>query len=118
MREEILDLDEVMERVQNDKELLIELIEIFLEDCPGKIKGLREAARSNNRQQVADIAHSLKGSSGNLAAKRIATLFLQIEQKGKNDDMTNIPQILDEIEGHLKDLKSYLEHLREEFKDS
>ena len=105
-------------KVQNDKELLIELIEIFLEDCPGKIAGIREAAETQNCEQVADIAHSLKGSSGNLAAKKISTLFLQIEQKGKNGDLTNISQILDEIEGHLTNFRNYLEKLRKEFKGS
>ena len=38
MSEEILDLKEVMERVQDDKELLLELFDIFITDYSEKRK--------------------------------------------------------------------------------
>ncbi len=113
MENEILDYQEVMERVENDRELLIELIEIFLDDCPPKIRKIREAAAGGDYTQMSDMAHSLKGSSGNLAAKKMSSLFLQIEQKGKSQDASGVDDILGDAEALLQELRGYLQKLKD-----
>ena len=112
--DDIIDLKEVMERVQDDRELLMELIQIFLDDCPPKITALRKAADEKNFVQIADLAHAMKGSSGNLAAKKISGIFLQIEQLGRQQKTENINGLLDQVERYLGDVRVYLGKLKNE----
>ncbi len=114
MNPDIIDLNEVLERVQNDRELLLELFGIFLEDCPVKISAMKEAVQRKDFAQLKDIAHSMKGASGNISAKSINALFLQIEQMAKNNNVTGIEGLFKGIEKQLQDLKIYSDKLKQE----
>ena len=116
MSQDVIDLNEVLERVQNDHELLIELLDIFLEDCPGKINAIKESVAKKDFMQLRDIAHSMKGASGNISAKKIHAIFLQIEQMAKNNDASAIPQCLEELDAQLEDLQAYRLKLKKDFK--
>ena len=116
MNSEIIDLKEVLDRVQNDRELLIELLDIFLEDCPPKINAIKEAVAKKDFLQLRDIAHSMKGASGNISAKNINASFLQIEQMAKNNDLNSIDVSLKELDKRFEELKTYSKKLKEDLK--
>lgn len=116
MNQDVVDLNEVLERVQNDKDLLLELFDIFLEDCPAKIASLKDAVSAKDLSKLRDVAHSMKGASANIAAKRINASFLQMEQLAKNNTVTGIEQLLKDIDGQINDLKVYAQKLKMEFK--
>ncbi len=115
MTDDIIDLKEVLERVQQDKELLLELLGIFLEDCPIKIAAIKEALPKKDFKQLHELAHSMKGASGNLSAKSISAHFLQIEQTAKNNDVSGIAECVVHIEKELQELRTYLEKLKKGF---
>ena len=80
MNDDVVDLKEALERVQDDKELLLELFDIFLGDCTKKIEIIRQAIEKKDLNQLKDTAHSLKGASGNISAKKLYNSFLTMEQ--------------------------------------
>ncbi len=88
MSNEILDLNEFLERVQDDKELLLELIDIFSEDYAIKRKLLQEAVEQDNFEEIKSISHSLKGASGNISAITLRKIFLDFEEMGKASDLS------------------------------
>ncbi|HOW35723.1 MAG TPA: Hpt domain-containing protein [Candidatus Omnitrophota bacterium] len=114
MEKEVIDLKEVLERVQDDRELLIELLEIFTDDCPLKLKAIREAAAKKDFVALKDVAHSMKGASGNISAKPTYAAFLEIEQMAKDGNLGDIERPLKEIEGQLEQLKAYARKLEED----
>ena len=116
MSQEIVDLKEVLERVQNDKELLLELLDIFIEDYPLKIEAIRQGIQEKNFEKLRDASHSMKGASGNIAAKRINTLFVQIEQLVKMNSTDGIEDLLKSLEQAFSDFKDYTEKLKQDFK--
>ena len=118
MNQEIVDLPEVLERVQNDRDLLLELLDIFLNDCPSKIKAIRGAVQNKDFETLKELSHSMKGASGNISAKKINAVFLVIEQKAKARTLEGLDGVLQELDGHINDLRSYSLHLKEEFKKS
>ena len=71
MSDEVLDLNEFLERVQDDKELLLELLDIFSDDYQKKRVQLEEAVNKNDSEQIKSVAHSLKGASGNNLRLRV-----------------------------------------------
>ncbi len=109
-----IDLKEVLERVQNDKELLKELLDIFLQDCPQKVKAIKEAYQAKNMTQLKDAAHSMKGASGNISAKQLYALFSALDQKGRNDDFSGVDVLIADLDRELKVLEEYSHKLKQE----
>jgi CheY-like chemotaxis protein/HPt (histidine-containing phosphotransfer) domain-containing protein len=58
-------------------------IRYYLEDAPKLMETLREAVSSADSQAVANAAHSLKSSSANLGAVRLAKLSSDLEKVGR-----------------------------------
>jgi len=116
MPDDCVDLREVLERVQHDRELLLELFEIFLDDCPKKIALLKTAVQKANVQQIKDIAHSLKGASGNIAAKKINATFIIIEQLAKENKMEDVKNLIPQLDVQLTELRNYSKKLENDFK--
>ena len=80
MNEQTLDLNEFLERVQDDKELLLELLDIFVNDYKEKSRLLNQAISQKDIEQVKGIAHSLKGAYGNISAKSMRKSLIIFEE--------------------------------------
>jgi len=75
-----------------------ELIEIFLEDTAIHLDSLSTAVEEANSQEIQRLAHKLKGSSANLGATRMTTLFEQLEQANNAEVKTLFEAIKNEFE--------------------
>jgi len=62
---------------------LRELIEIFLQDTPLRLTEIDQALAKLDGPSLIRAAHTIKGSSGNFGATRLARLALEIEMLGK-----------------------------------
>ncbi len=80
----LIDLEELLTRVENDRELMRDLLSIFKEEFPRRRQALREAVESLNAKQVASEAHALKGMLSNLAAREAAEAAARLEQLGRD----------------------------------
>lgn len=118
MSEKIVDMDEVLERVDGDRELFFELIDIFEEDYQEKMKEVDECIKKENFDRIKEIAHSLKGSSGNISAKKIYFSFKELEQLAAGKDVGKINTIVSELSQQFPELQTHILQLREEFKKS
>ncbi|HVQ35996.1 MAG TPA: Hpt domain-containing protein [Pyrinomonadaceae bacterium] len=59
--------------------LVMELIELYLQDATVKIEAVREALAQADGEALKCVAHSLKGSSGTLGVRQIASLCEELE---------------------------------------
>jgi HPt (histidine-containing phosphotransfer) domain-containing protein len=107
MSEEIIDLKDVLERVQDDKELLAELFDIYQEDFVIKRKSLGEAITAKDIGRIKEIAHSLKGASGNISAKPLHASCLKLEALAKDGKTDGMPELLPEIDGYFEEVKKF-----------
>ncbi len=114
MNVEVLDIKEFLERIQNDKSLFWELLDIFVEDFQQKKGQLREALQKNDATQVRKLAHALKGSSANISAHQLAVVLLELEKKGKNNDLSGVDVLLTDMENKFEALLVRISRLREE----
>jgi len=115
MNENVLDLNEFLQRVQEDKELLVELLDIFSEDFAGKRKSLGEAVTQEDYEQVRNIAHSLKGASGNISAKNLREIFMKVEDMGKRGEFQNIEQLMSEADKEFEMLSGRILEVKEQY---
>lgn len=109
-----IDLKEVMERVQDDAELLFELLEIFVEDFEDKRQKLGEAVEAGDVETVQAITHGLKGASGNIAAKAMHEHIKAIEAAAKTGDIAPTKEGLPLLDQQFEDLKVHIEKLKAE----
>ena len=84
--EAVIDLPNVLERVEDDRDLLRELVELFLEEAPLRLATIRDAVTSRNGKMLQEAAHALKGSAGNLAAGAVYEAAKQLEYFGRDGE--------------------------------
>ena len=66
-------------QLDGEPDLIVELIDLYLDDAPRRMAALREAVVCKDLPEVKREFHSLKGSSGNLGALRIAQICQELE---------------------------------------
>jgi HPt (histidine-containing phosphotransfer) domain-containing protein len=88
--EPVLNLPELLARVENDSELLRELIGIAKVDIPRHLSLLREAVARADVQNIEKLGHTLKGLLSNLAATRAAGAAGRLEQLARSGDTTSL----------------------------
>lgn len=96
-----VDLDHALTWVDQDRELLAELVGIFLQDYPLRLTELHEAIAQGDAPRTQRVAHGLKGSVAGFGAKRAKELALRLELIGKNGDLAEARPALDDLEGEL-----------------
>ncbi len=106
-----LDLTTALSRVGGDEELLKEIAEIFLDQCPEALSEVKKAVEANDPQALEQAAHSLKGSVGNFGAKEAYNAALALELAGRRRNIGQAPPALQDLESALDRLKPQLAKL-------
>ena len=114
MSEEIIDLHDVLERVQQDKELLNELFDIYQEDFVVKRKSLGEAIAAGDIAKIKQVAHSMKGSSGNISAKPLHAACLQLELMAKDGKTDGMQEVAIAIDGYFEQIKIFVARFKQD----
>ncbi len=114
MSEPIIDLKDVLDRVQDDKELLVELFEIYADDFVVKRKDLGEAIAAKNLPRVKEVAHSMKGASGNISAKPLYALCLKLEHMAHDGTTDGMQDLLPAIDSQFEQIKAFAADFKKE----
>lgn len=69
-----------------DEGFVRETVQVFLDELPGRVSGISEAARDGDSATVRAGAHSLKSSAGMLGALDMARICRDIEAVSNPDD--------------------------------
>jgi two-component system, sensor histidine kinase and response regulator len=83
---------------EGEPEILSELIDLFLDEVPQQLGALREAVEKDDAPSVERIAHTLKGSSGNMGATPMAQICAELEDVGASGDLSRAPELLERLE--------------------
>jgi HPt (histidine-containing phosphotransfer) domain-containing protein len=107
----IFDRSVALTRLEDDEEFLHELLESYLEDTQNKIEEMRVHLENGDLDTIYVIAHSLKGSSGTVAAFSMQETALQLENAGKRGDLKKASANLEAVDNEYKKLKEFLGNL-------
>ena len=86
----ILDVEEMCGRLGDDDELIADVIQLFLEDYPGRLEAIESALVACDSHRIRDAAHSLKGSASNLSAFAVTAAAGTLEDAGAAGNLADI----------------------------
>ena len=110
----VLDQSELMLRVEGDKDMLKELIDIFVSESVSILGQLDEAVQSKNSGALQSTAHKLKGSLGVFGARAATGAAAELEQIGKSGDLASARATLDRLKREVSCLEDALSSLKQE----
>lgn len=87
-------LTELRELMEDD---FVVLLQTYLDDSQVRMGSLEQAVLSHDPFQIRQSAHSLKGSSANMGAYKLASLCQLLEQLGRQSDLTGAFALLEQI---------------------
>ena len=82
-----------------EPDVLAEILQVFLEEVPKRIRALDAAAAAGDVSQVARLAHSLKGSSGNVGARSLFDVAQRIDDLAKAGDLPRVTPLVATLTG-------------------
>jgi HPt (histidine-containing phosphotransfer) domain-containing protein len=91
-------LEELKEIMEDD---FLELLRAFLSDSEMRIKGLKSAYAANDHDDARIIAHSFKGSSGNIGARGLSQLCKELEELAKGERTSDAGSLIDGLEAEF-----------------
>ena len=89
-------------------ELVVELVDLFLQDSDIRIERLKKAVNRKEPLAVEREAHGLKGSAANIGATEIAELCSRLEIDAENANLQNAETTLAAICDEFETVKPYL----------
>ena len=92
-----------------DAELLAELAGMFFDDASSRLEELREAIEAGDAAGVKRVAHTLKGSSGNMGAARMSAICSELQDVGASGDLARARGLLERLEEEFGRVRPALE---------
>lgn len=112
---DIIDLQDALQRVQDDKELLLELFEIFTEDFAIKGKVLKESLQTRNLSDFRMMAHALKGATANISAKQMNIICVELDNMAKEGIVEGAGLLVEKLEEAFEVFKAEVLKVRDLF---
>jgi signal transduction histidine kinase/DNA-binding response OmpR family regulator len=101
----------VLERFGGDAEMVQQLVEIFLEEYPKQLAGVRAAIDGGDASVLRRTAHTLKGSVGTFSEGAAYYTALWLENMGREGDLTRREEAWTMLDAALQELAAVLASL-------
>jgi len=98
---ESFDPETAMRQVDNDADLFKEIVGIFREDYPQYLAKIDNAIAQGNAHDLEHYAHSLKGAVGNLGARQVYEIALNLEITGRSGALEKAPENINLLKQEL-----------------
>jgi PAS domain S-box-containing protein len=102
----------ILDRLGGDAQLLNELIEIHLNQSPSLLAAARRALQEKNGQELARVAHTIKGSAGNFLARATVAMAERLETFADQGEFSRAHQTMSALQREMERLDLALHALR------
>ncbi|MBL0699751.1 MAG: response regulator [Desulfosarcina sp.] len=90
-------------------DILNKVIGLYLESSPDLIQSIKESVRQGNSSLLHEAAHSLKSSSANLGAMRMAAICKELENMGRNARSADATSLINAVATEYKQVTNALQ---------
>jgi CheY-like chemotaxis protein len=91
------DRNAAMKSVGNDVALLREIIGVFVDEYPAMLTKIREAVENADFEGIHRSAHTFKGAVSTFGPSQVKELAQQLENLGRNQNLTGASEILQQL---------------------
>jgi HPt (histidine-containing phosphotransfer) domain-containing protein len=98
-----------------DNETIVEIINIFFEEHPGRIKALDEATNNKDSELLRTTAHGLKGVISHFHAEEARNLAKKLEDKGTEGNFNGTDEIKEKLYRELDKMMEELEEIKKNY---
>ncbi len=92
-------------------DVLGELVEMFLGDTAPRLAALGKAVEAGDASTVEQVAHTLKGSSGNMGARLMSELAASLQNIGASGDLSDAAGRVGQLEAEFARVRASLSTL-------
>jgi CheY-like chemotaxis protein/HPt (histidine-containing phosphotransfer) domain-containing protein len=104
-----IDLAEALDRLDGDRDAMMEIALMFISDCPTRVADIAAAVAARNPAAVASACHNLAGTAANLSAHGLHGLAGKVsahatagQWASADDVLAQLPKSLQRIENQLE----------------
>jgi PAS domain S-box-containing protein len=97
----VLDMEGLLGRLGQDRDLADEVIQVFLKDAPTKISGLEQAVALGETDTAKRLAHTLKGASANVGANALNRIARAAEEAAASGELEEVGRLLKPLQEEL-----------------
>jgi HPt (histidine-containing phosphotransfer) domain-containing protein len=101
-----VNLKEIADELGFEIEDVEMIMEIFLESAKENLINIKNAIEKDDRKNLAEFAHAIKGSALNLRLNEIAKLAKEIEIKAKNNEEADYKNKYEKLKELINNIKS------------
>jgi PAS domain S-box-containing protein len=105
-QESQVDLKNLLESLDGDKELVEELFSQFLEDYPTQLNDIHDCILSGDVYRTERAAHSFKGAVANFGAKEALQLAQEIETMSRQGQLEGALEVLNKLKAEMQEVYS------------
>ena len=109
----VFDRNMALARFGKDRELLQEIVVLFLDEAPRLLSEIRASITRRDANALERAAHTLKGAVGNFGARSAFEAALRLEVMGRDGDFAKAAEACVELEKEIARLERALAALRE-----
>lgn len=97
MEDKLFDIDGLLKRTMNDREIAKEILECFLEEAPTLINDICSGVKDIDYIFTREKSHELKGSCASVGAIKLQSISSQIQVGSESEDLEQITLLIDQL---------------------
>jgi two-component system sensor histidine kinase/response regulator len=101
----LIDEQKVLEGLGGDRELLADVLRLFIEDSDRLLRDMRAVIALQDAVALGRTAHALKGSIANLSAGAAHACATELENAAKRGEFSSAPELVGRLEKELQALR-------------
>ena len=113
-----VDRDALIKLLDGNPDLVVTIVDSFLDDCPEYMDAIRGAVEEENGEVLEREAHGLKGAAGSLRAEPASEAAQVLEEIGRSGDFAEAGPALEALEDEIDRLSAALRALREDCQEA
>ena len=104
----VFDGIELLRRLDGDKELFNELLDIFLQDIPLRLERLKHALEGNDTGLAIQQAHTIRGASANIGANAMRDAAFEMEMAARDNRLDMAFSLVRKLKQEFEKFRSSL----------
>jgi len=111
VNQDVLDEAALLARFEGEVDLLRDVVNLFMDDCPRLMDGIRGAVERSDARGLERAAHKLKGTVANFSARASYDAALRLEVMGREGHLEKAREALGTLGTAIEELRPVLVNL-------